>query len=629
MRRAGREGAIFTLYLLVAIALTWPLATHLSTAVSDQGDPLLNAWILDWTCHALVTQPLHLFDAPMFHPSLLPLAYSEHMTGIALLVLPFHLAGLGAMALHNLAMLLGFALSGYGAFVLSRMFVGSSSGFLGSSEFLGDNSPEELRGTPRNPAAFIAGIFYAFVSFKFDHLPHLQIISSGWIPLTLAALVLYWRHATPRNAMLFAGAFVMNGLTNIYYLLFVSAAVGMTLVFLALAAPKRDRRFWLPLLGACIVAGVVLLPFLFPYRIVSKTYGMKRQAGEVISNGWTAWLVAPPRSLLYGKLAGDALRVPENSLFPGVLPLFLIGAALLLTPRRKDSLREGQAGLPVLHRWLNVAIVVLAALSLIMLMRERFAPELFGVRLFAIRGSDTVLALLFTALLFRLPLREWIARSRFSPEAWLAVVWTVVGFFGAFGMHTFFYTFLYNRVEPFQSIRAVSRFAVVAYAGMSVFVAIGAALLIAHRGVIIKALLVALAIVDVLPAIQWEYVPPEVAPVYRALKEGPVLELPIVWTAEVHYLLGATHHRVPLLNGFSGFEPPQHIALREAWDQKNISAMLAQARQDGAKLLIVHDHLLEPEQKQSLYREIQSQGMSASQHFEGNGHTDLVFRLHP
>ena len=35
----------------------------------------------------------------------------------------------------------------------------------------------------------MAGIFFAFVSFKFDHLAHLQNISSGWLPLILAAMI--------------------------------------------------------------------------------------------------------------------------------------------------------------------------------------------------------------------------------------------------------------------------------------------------------------------------------------------------------------------------------------------------------------------------------------------------------
>src|SRR5689334_20141933 len=163
LRTFGRHAAVFAVFLALSISLTWPLAIRLDTAVSDLGDPLLNTWILDWTSHALLHQPLHLFSPKIFHPAIYPLAYSEHLAGIALLVLPFHIAGLAPLTVYNLAMILGFALSGYGAFVLARMF------------------------TPSLAAAFAAGIFYAFVPFKFDHLAHLQIVSSGWIPLVFAA----------------------------------------------------------------------------------------------------------------------------------------------------------------------------------------------------------------------------------------------------------------------------------------------------------------------------------------------------------------------------------------------------------------------------------------------------------
>ena len=110
-----RELAVAAFYVALTLYFTWPLAIRLSTGVSDEGDPLLNAWILDWDCHALVHQPLHLFDAPIFAPGHLPLAYSENLLGVAVPLFPAWLAGASAITLHGLATLLGFALSAYGA----------------------------------------------------------------------------------------------------------------------------------------------------------------------------------------------------------------------------------------------------------------------------------------------------------------------------------------------------------------------------------------------------------------------------------------------------------------------------------------------------------------------------------
>lgn len=592
MSKGLRHAAVFALFLLLAIILTWPVAIRLDTAVSDLGDPLLVTWILDWTSHALLHQPLSLFHAPMYHPAPLTLAYSEHLTGIAIFLLPLHAAGVDPLAVYNIAMLLSFALAGYGAYVLARMFTRSFS------------------------AALIAGIFFAFVSFKFDHLAHLQNIASGWLPLILAAMMAYWREPSRRNAGLFAAAFVMNGLTNVYYLLFVSVAITFTVLFLLTAAPKRDRKFWLQALGALAIAGLVLLPFLLPYRAVSTMYNLKREMSEVFTTGWRAWLVTTNRSWVYGRLgAGLDWQVTENQLFPGLLALFLTGAAIVLTPRPPRVPVEEKSVSPRLLRTLDVLIVALAMLSLLTLMTPRFAISI-GRPLIAVRGPDIPIMLLIVVTLIRLSLRmprtmggeegstlrDVIARSRFPVEAWMAAIWFLVGFLGSFGFRSFLFTFLFKRVSVFQSIRAAPRFAVIAYVGLTVFVAIGAWALIQRRRYLAP-LLATLMIVEVIPTVQWEHALSQRTPLTRWLAEsktGPIVELPVEHWYHFRYLLAQTHHRVPMLNGTSGFEPPAHRDLRVAWEKREYEPVLAIAEQNGAKLFITHAHWLPPEHQQPL-----------------------------
>ena len=48
-----RPIAAFAFYLALAVAMTWPLATQLESAVPDLGDPLLNAWIIWWNASAV------------------------------------------------------------------------------------------------------------------------------------------------------------------------------------------------------------------------------------------------------------------------------------------------------------------------------------------------------------------------------------------------------------------------------------------------------------------------------------------------------------------------------------------------------------------------------------------------
>ncbi|HEY2322419.1 MAG TPA: hypothetical protein VGJ82_06090, partial [Thermoanaerobaculia bacterium] len=310
--------AAFALYVALAVALTWPLATHLNTYVADRGDPLLNCWIIDWGCYALTHSPLHLFDAPILHPAKFPLAFSENMAGIDLAVLPFHIAGAAPLVVYNLAMILGFAFSGYGAWVLARMITGNSI------------------------AAFAGGIFAAFVSFKFDHLSHVQVVWTGWLPLMLAALLAYWRHADTKHALLLGAAFVMNGLTNIYWLAFGATALGITIAFLFIVGEKREAAFWRRLIVTLAVSCAVLLPFLIPYEVVSKMYRLWRRSSESLAGSATPFDFFMPseRSLLYGKIAEGRSHV-ERHLFLGVVPVLLAFASVW---RRQSCRRNHDAG---------------------------------------------------------------------------------------------------------------------------------------------------------------------------------------------------------------------------------------------------------------------------------------------
>lgn len=593
LRRVLREAAIFTLFVALSILMTWPLAARLETAVSDLGDPLLTAWILDWTSHALLTNPLGLFDAPLFHPAVMPLAYSEHFVGVALLLLPFHAAGLQPIALFNVAMLLAFALSGYGAFVLARMF------------------------TPSFAAALLAGMFFAFVSFKFDHLAHLQVVSAGWMPLMLAGLVAWWRSGRWRDAALFGAAFVMNGLTNIYYLLFAVATVGVTLIVLFFAGEKRAFRVWLRMASAIAVASLLLLPFLLPYRTVSKMYDMKRPEEEVrgASGRWSDWLRASSRSRTYGDLIPPDRHLHEHEAFPGLMSLFLLSAAIVVTPRRESALpAEPSTVPPWLLRTLDIGIVVLAAGAILGAMSEpRFRLRLFERTITSVRGSDLPMMLLLLAILVRLSLRlpeafgggdgktlrDSMRGSRFDPGAWMAVVWIAAGVLGTLGLRTFFYTFLFSRIEAYQSMRAPGRWAVVAYAGLAVWVALGAGALLQRRSgwrrSAMAAMLLLAMFIDLRPNIQWEQAINTIPPVYRWIgkeRPSPVVELPVDNWLAFRYMLGAAHHRVPLLNGSSGFEPPVYRDLRVAWDARDYDHVLEAAERAGAALLVVHGHWL-------------------------------------
>ena len=106
--------------------VTWPLARDLSHNVAgDFGDPLFNSWALAWDA-------THLFgrgwwNANIFSPQPLALAYSDHLAAQALQVLPIYRWSGNPILSYNVALLATFVLSGVGMFLLARDLTGSRS----------------------------------------------------------------------------------------------------------------------------------------------------------------------------------------------------------------------------------------------------------------------------------------------------------------------------------------------------------------------------------------------------------------------------------------------------------------------------------------------------------------------
>ena len=112
----------------VFVVFAWPWVRDAAHAIPDaaargnQGwgaDARLIVWALAWDVHALVTQPLRLFDANIFHPAPGMLAGAENLLATALLVAPVQLASrnpvlaanVAAMATYPLAAVLMYALA--------------------------------------------------------------------------------------------------------------------------------------------------------------------------------------------------------------------------------------------------------------------------------------------------------------------------------------------------------------------------------------------------------------------------------------------------------------------------------------------------------------------------------------
>ena len=310
-----RAAQAFLAYLLLTIAATWPLTRGLSRDVPwDLGDPLLVMWILAWDCEQLlrllggdVSRIAGFFDANIFHPAPLTLAYSEHLIAQAVQILPVYgLTGNPILA-YNILFLSTWVLSGFGMYLLVRELTGSAV------------------------AAFVAGLMFAFAPYRVPQSGHLHVLSSQWMPFVLFGLRRYFNSRRRFPLVGAALALVLQCLSSGYYLLFFSPmAAAFALWEIGSRRLWRDVRVWrdLSLAGVCVA--VLVVPFLLPYAAIREGAQASRTINEV--RAYSADLYSYGTAFSEQRIWGDRLRMfpkPEGELFPGVVPtlLALIGLA--------------------------------------------------------------------------------------------------------------------------------------------------------------------------------------------------------------------------------------------------------------------------------------------------------------
>src|SRR5215217_5760005 len=227
---------------LIAIVMTWPLLLHLGNVVPrDIGDPLAEAWQPAWGGHALLHQPLLFFDANRFWPLKDSLAFGDALIGYA----PTGIIGSGphaAMVRYDLLFIFAYALAFFGAYLLAREVGLSPAG------------------------AAIAGAAFAFAPYRLEQDGHLQVISSGGIPLAITFAVRGIRLRAPW--WLFGAWIVAGWQVSIGWALglpFAYGIAGASLVglisWLVQGRPPVPRR----MIVAGVAGGVVFL--LFSYWI--------------------------------------------------------------------------------------------------------------------------------------------------------------------------------------------------------------------------------------------------------------------------------------------------------------------------------------------------------------------------
>src|SRR6266850_3176998 len=380
-QRRGVRRASYALaaYTVITLVMTWPLARGLTRDVAwDLGDSVLNRWILAWDCEqfraSLTGHLSHLrsfFDANIFHPAPLTLAYSEHLVPQALEIFPVYALTRNPILCYNLLFLSTFILSGLGMYLFVRELTGSAV------------------------AAFVGGLLFAFAPYRIPQSSHLQVLSSQWMPFAFYGIRRYFDTGRRRALVGAAAAVIAENLSCGYYLLYFSPfAAAYALWELWRHQRWRDRRTWIDLAGAGLVVAVVTIPFVLPYMRVRGDLQLSRSLTEVtrLSADVYSYATASGAERFWGSRLADVFPKAEGELFPGAIAALLAVVGLLSGEphgRRPDPIGFAPP-MEKRRRWrvwlvpllgAVAAIHAVAAIVAIVFRRVTFSLCLFAVRL--------------------------------------------------------------------------------------------------------------------------------------------------------------------------------------------------------------------------------------------------------
>jgi len=303
--------------VLLAVLTSWPLVLHLPSRIApDLGDPVRTAWQIAWVGHAMLHDPLHLFDANAFYPHPLSLAFSDSLLGYGPAAFFGH-GTVAALVRYNLLFLWAWSLCFVGSYLLGRE--------LGLGKL----------------AAGAAGIAFAYAPYRVTEAGHLHVISSGGIALALFLLLRGYRRRSSK--LVIAGWLVSAwqvslgftlGLQYSYLLGILALLAG--LFWWHAGCPALPRRLVVVTCIGLAIFGVVAIYQARPYLKVASEYPTaKRTLKEVknYSSGPASLVSASSENRVWGGLTAPAREhvhsKNEDVFFPGGLILVLAAIGLL------------------------------------------------------------------------------------------------------------------------------------------------------------------------------------------------------------------------------------------------------------------------------------------------------------
>lgn len=326
-----RLGLVATLYLLIAIVVTYPVAFRLSSelAGTEGKDAFEHIWMLWWAKKALVdlrtslanSSFLH-YPLQLYHPMLAVEPYTK------LVAIPLVMV-FGPLVAYNLHFLAVFMLAGLSMYLLCYYLTRSS------------------------PASFLGGLIFAFFPSVMTHAT-MTIIDTiiYWYPLYALSLLLLLKRPTIGRAFLCGVLLALTSLAGLKHTAYF--VIPFTLLFFlynfwakreGLLNPFFLRCFAVVLGTAFLLVAPFFLPFLLTGLSGGLTYLVRGGTIRYSADLWSFFLPSPFHPFLgrIEPLHSWAMRAIdsyggsflENVQYVGLFPLLLSLIAVVRLPKKK------------------------------------------------------------------------------------------------------------------------------------------------------------------------------------------------------------------------------------------------------------------------------------------------------
>lgn len=553
---------VFFLGVVMTVILTWPFPSMIASYYSDWGDYAFNGSVLRYNSEALISGRIlnreDYFNGFQFYPYPYSLAYSDHLFVPSLIFTPIYLLTQNLILSVNLLTFLSFVLSFVTAFYTLKYFLKNFwASAIGASVFA------------FNPLTFVH--FYG---------DHTQLLYKFFLPLLFLFAFQFFNSPNRKCAILFFLFFTINALTSSYFQIFSLIVLPLAAIPFLWSNWRAGNFDYFAKLTKNSLILLIFMPILLYFNLPYLEFSQKEMVVRPITeNGFFSarlldWFSPAPQSLLYG----DIYKQTETTRLP------------------RD---EGNRFYGAEHTlFLNLIPMILFTLALIHLHRKR-------------NGGDRKVFVFFLTLL--------ISTFVFSFGPYFA------GWNSQNGSLPLPYYFLYQWLPFLKGIRVPTRIEFLFYIPFAFFVGYG--FLLCQARFTRKRLLVSAIFAFIILENLNQFTFNSTSPVLERFRSGDysreslqflrgknTFHLPVQLenlAGEAAYLNFAGQTGEKLLNGYSGYYPPDQISLTAALEKDLGETALKKLTALGIDYLVIHRDKIKPDDPEK-YRDLENKYQTAA-----------------